>query len=356
MSYYPSPETGLGGVITGFSGTEFVDWMGGWGTMVVLSMMVVIFFYGLVYMLAYAFNVEELKRSTKSHLYDALFTALLAVMVLVILNGIFQVMLLYFSGASVSCDMYGKIELSSGVNPFDFVECKLTEKATYMTMLYERIYFSARDPFKKFGLMWGLFGIPIYMQGAYIWQTQISQLYTQIESYRMLAHISVLLLIALNAYIGAIHYISANMLTMFLPIGIVLRAIPFTRGIGAFFIALALGFYIIFPFLFVITDPSFIKVPGMYVDLSDPSAITFPWPTFSGAVSIITMAPQTQTGSDFFGAVSINEGAAELSKLYYGLILQPIVILSITLIFVRYLTTLFGGESQEIYRLASRVI
>lgn len=355
MAYYPTAESGLGGVLTGFSGTEFTDWMGGWGTMIVLSMLIVLFFYGLVYMLAYALNIEELKRSAKSHLFDALFTALLAVMILVILSGLFQVMMLYFSGAKVSCDAYGTIELSAGANPFDFVQCKLTEKATYVTMLYERIYFSARDPFKKFGLMWGLFGLPIYMQGAYLWQTQISQLYTQIESYRMLAHICVLLLIALNAYIGAVHYVSANMLAMFLPIGLVLRAIPFTRGIGAFFIALALGFYIIFPFLFVITDPSFIQLQTSYVDLSDPSSITFPWPSFAGAVSIITMAPQ-QSNSDFFGSVSITEGAAELAKLYYGIILQPILILSITLIFVRYLTTLFGGETQEIYRLASRVI
>lgn len=346
-SYYPGD----------WSGTEFVDWMGGWGMIILLSMLIVFFFYTLVYMISYAFHLEEVKRSAKSHLLDAVFTAILAIFIITMLGSVFNfIQNNFLTGASVECDMYGTINLGNGASPFDLVQCKLMEKATYLSMLYERVYFSAREPFKRFSMMWGMIGIPIYMQGSYIFQTGISDLYREVESYRLLAHVTVLLLIGINAYLGAVHYLSSTMLSMFLPIGIVLRAIPFTRGIGAFFMAVAIGFYIIFPILFVITDPSFVKVPVAYKDITDTSEISLPWPSFKGAASILLMGPQTQTSSLVFGSVDIRQGASELAKLYYGLILQPIVILSITLIFVRYFTSLFGGETQELYRLAAKVI
>lgn len=350
--YYPTLESNNTGIV----GTEFSNWMGGWGMMVFISMLVVFFFYAFVYMISYALNFEEMKRSAKSHLLDAIFTAILAVTIIAILGNVFTLLQQYFSGATVQCGLYGGTINLGQAGPFDFIKCKLMEKAAYISTLYERVYFSAREPFRQLALMWGLFGLPIYMQGAYIFQTSISDVYREVESYRLLAHVSVLLLISLNAYIGAVDYVAANMLSMFLPIGIVLRAIPFTRGIGAFFIAIAIGLYIVYPFLFVVTDPTFQRSDSPYVDITDSANILFPWPTFKGALAILTMPPRTQTSSFVFGSMDIREGASELAKLYYGLIIQPIVILSVTLVFVRYLTSLFGGETQELYRLATKVV
>ncbi|MBU0586189.1 hypothetical protein KJ780_01625, partial [Candidatus Micrarchaeota archaeon] len=186
--------------------------------------------------------------------------------------------------------------------------------------------------------------------------TTLSDIYREVENYRLIASLCVNLLIGLNAYISAIDYVEANMLRMFLPIGIVLRAIPFTRNIGSFFIALAIGFYVIFPLLFVITDPGYFKTDVTYVDITSTDNILLPYPTFKGAVSVMTLPPASLSSSRLFGSLSIAEAAAELGRFYYGLIIQPIIILSITLIFVRYLTTLLGGEAQELYRLATKVI
>jgi hypothetical protein len=352
MVWYPDFAAGCGAGSTGMLCTA--QWAN-WQVLCMMAVVIVMLFYGIVYMLGYAFSSEELKKSAKAHFYDALVVAGLAMFVVVFMTSVFGIIQSFFAGATVSCDMYGKISLDSG-DPFDIIKCKLMEKASYLSSIYERVYFSARDPFKKLALMWGLFGLPLYMQGSYIFSTKISDVYREVESYRLIAHLCIVLLTALNAYIGAIDYVSANMLRMFLPAGIILRAIPFTRGVGAVFIALALGFYVIFPFLFMVTDPTFVKTQGAFFDVADKSSLTFPWPTFKGAVSLITMGPQTESASLVFGSVSIREGASELSKLYYGTIIQPIMVLSVTLVFVRYLAMLLGGESQELMRVAARVV
>jgi hypothetical protein len=48
-----------------------------------------------------------------------------------------------------------------------------------------------------------------------------------------------------------LQFIRGTMLSLVLPVGVLLRAVPFTRDAGAFLIAFALGFYIIFPFTYV---------------------------------------------------------------------------------------------------------
>ncbi|MEW6528495.1 MAG: hypothetical protein AB1391_01255 [Candidatus Micrarchaeota archaeon] len=354
MVYYPTTWEAGPGCDVGL----FCEWTSSWEPIIMLSMMTIFFMYAIIYMLSYFLQSEELKRSAKSHLLDAVFTAALAVSIILIMQQTFTFIQDYFrtTGASVYCDLYGKISLDNGASPFDLMKCRLIEKASAISVIYERVYAASREPFKKFSLIWGLAGLPIYSQGAYMFQSGISELYREIESYRLLAHVCVSLLIAINAYIGAIDYVSMNMLRMFLPMGIVLRAIPFTRNIGAFFISAAIGLYIIYPLLFVITDQTFVSTPGPYVDITDMSDTSLPWPSFNGAVSLLTIGPQSYTSSQIFSSMDIKQGSAELANLYYGLILQPIVILSITLIFIRYLTSLFGGEAQELFRLASKVV
>lgn len=337
---------------------EFTCWMeSGWGPMIIVCMSIVLLFYAIVYMLSFFLQSEEMKKSAKSHLLDAVFSALLAGMIVVLLGNFFTYLQTnVFAGASVNCDMFGTISLGAGGDPFAVIKCRLMEKASFVTTIYEQVIYSARGPFEKLTLAWGLFGLPIYMQGAYAWQTSVSDVYTEVEGYRLLAHTCVALLIGINGYIAAVDYIQMNMLRMFLPIGIVLRSIPFTRNIGAFFIGLAIGFYIIFPFFFAVTDPGYVKVPVTYVDITDTSNILLPYPSFKGVVSMMTLPPQTQTGSFVFGSINVRQAAAELARFYYSILIQPVVVLSITLVFVRYITLFFGGEAQELYRLATKVI
>ncbi|MBI5158570.1 hypothetical protein HY992_00440 [Candidatus Micrarchaeota archaeon] len=60
-------------------------------------------------------------------------------------------------------------------------------------------------------------------------------------------------LAGLYGQMALIGFIKEKMLALFLPIGIVLRSFPFTRSRGSAMIAIALGFYIVFPLTYYLS-------------------------------------------------------------------------------------------------------
>lgn len=340
---------------TGFE-TVWGDPTTGWMVIVIMTSITIITFYGLVFMLARAFKIEQVEKAAVSETFQAMFSLLLAFMIVWILTFTFEFIMTEITGggSTITCDAYGKIAIN-GAGPIEAMKCRLMEKAALLSDLYEKMYYAAREPFNDFYVSWGLLGIPMYYQGSYVWQSEPSELYYEVEAYRFLNSIIVTLLIGINAYLAAVDYVANTMLPLFLPIGLVLRAIPFTRGVGAFFIALAIGLYIVYPMLFFITDPTFLKSDSPYMDITQDQ-VTWPWPSFRGAVALATLGPQSHSATQAFSITNIKDAAADLSRLYYFFIIHPIVILSITLVIMRYLTYLFGGEGQELYRLALKVL
>ena len=331
-------------------------WEIGWLPIVTLVTLTLSIFYSIMYVIGRTFNIPMAMSIAKYELFQIFATFFFAVSIVVILTETFTFILSIIGGGSyVVCDAYGKITLAEA-GPIEAIRCNLMSKALQLTYLYEQMYISARDPFAEFYESFGLFGFPIYYQGAWLWQTEPSHLYQQVENYRFLNDVLTHFIIGIKANLGSIDYIRYNMLSMFLPIGIVLRAFPWTRGIGAFFISLAIGLYIIFPLIFFITDPTFHHekdLPYSENLIDDPSR--WCWQCFEGAASVATLPPQI--GSTFsFQTMSLSAALSNVTQLYVGLILHPLAAFSITLIFIRYLTDLFGGESQELLRVATRLI
>jgi len=60
------------------------------------------------------------------------------------------------------------------------------------------------------------------------------------------------MLSSVYAQLLGIKFFQITMYTFFLPVGILLRIFPYTRDAGAYLIALAIGFYVFFPFLYTI--------------------------------------------------------------------------------------------------------
>ncbi len=331
------------------------DWSTGWGAMVFVASFAIFMGYTLIYVLSRAIQSDDLQRAALSEMFQALFSILLAAMIVEVLTLTFSYMVSSVGGGSyITCDAYGKITLT-GAGPIEAIRCRLDEKASLLSDLYEKMYYAAREPFNEFTRNWGIIGIPMYYQGAYIWQSSPSQLYYEVEAYRMLNSIITTLLIGINAYLAAVDYVKNSMLTMFLPIGIVLRAIPFTRGVGAFFMSLAIGLYIIYPFIFFITDPTFIRAPMPYMDITKAD-LTWPWPSFKGAISVAMLGPQTDASSAAFSSANIEQAASDLTRLYYFFIIHPLLVLSITLVIMRYMMYLFGAEGYELARLATKIV
>jgi len=53
-------------------------------------------------------------------------------------------------------------------------------------------------------------------------------------------------------FIHVMRFMKATALTVFIPLGIILRQFPPTRGSGAFVLAFAIGFYLVFPFAYIL--------------------------------------------------------------------------------------------------------
>jgi hypothetical protein len=189
--------------------------------------------------------------------------------------------------------------------------------------------------------------MPVF-QGNYV-----SAWFKAAESIKLLNQLTTTLIMGLNALIIFIWYIKNNMLVLYLPVGLILRSFQQTRGIGAFFIAIAIGFFFVFPVVFMLTDPGFHKI-----DLPPGGSDSEPllcYPTYSGVAKMIDegINPSQEMTEALF---SITEGASILAKVYTLLFIQPLVALAITLVFVRYMMLVLGGEPYDIMRAVARMI
>jgi hypothetical protein len=260
-----------------------------------------------------------------------------------------------------------QLKAEGDVGAIAVIKCRMMEQAVELAHLQKEVYesvdgvFSSSTPFNIFGAPYSFFNvftalsvynsllaIPVF-QGTYV-----DAWYSAAESYRLLNYLTTSFLIGLNALIVFIDYISQNMLEFYLPVGLILRSFQPTRGIGAFFIALALGMYFIYPVLFVVTDPGFQKV-DISLQKPNPAKPELCYPTFSGASTI--MDQQTQAGQDLSANLgSIKAGVMIFQKIYTVVMLRPFIILAITLIFVRYMMFLLGGEPYEIMRAVAKMV
>ena len=161
-----------------------------------------------------------------------------------------------------------------------------------------------------------------------------------------------------------------TMLTVFLPIGIVLRAFPFTRSPGNLMIAIAIGFYFVYPIaygmLLAISKPvSLIEgncgIQGFtdassYFDTSrqiddaggrDPSLTlrTASLTTF-GVSSIFNIVLSIDTYVTHLSLLLTNFGSV-LSELILYVIFYPVVVMILTYTFIKGFSTFLGVEAQD---------
>jgi hypothetical protein len=177
--------------------------------------------------------------------------------------------------------------------------------------------------------------------------------------------------VQLQAFI--VIFANQYMFRIFLPLGIVFRSFPFTRGVGGALIAIAIGFYVVYPLTFVINMELAEKhYPGISQPLFDPMTLPF--------VQIFNANVFDLSKGDFFGSgVVLNSinivayivkfvlssitnavvlsfrllgtlfvGSGMLEEIFYTIIaytmVLPLINVFITLTFIRELASLFGAD------------
>ncbi|NYZ77530.1 hypothetical protein H0O02_04435 [Candidatus Micrarchaeota archaeon] len=334
--------------IYSFYGEHGAAWIGTWLPLTILAVIIVFLFYNAVLLLARAFGMKEIEREAKSEMFQAAATALIAIFLIVLVDGVMT-----FAGNLI----YGELSCGGGPMTIDSLDnaieairiCRIQEKAAQIADVQKTLTTGSET--------WGLFtllNLDISVIGLTIFKGGwLSNVYQDAESRRIINNLATTLLVSLNAQSFLLLYIKANMLNIFLPLGLLLRSFKFTRGVGALFMSVAIGLYFIFPVVFVLLDPGFVAMP--LPESPPPTPQQYCYPTMSFATTIFSTM-QTSGAATGMSALSMANLASDLSKTYVSLIIHPLVSLFITLVFIRYIASVLGGDTYELVKMVTKVI
>lgn len=168
-----------------------------------------------------------------------------------------------------------------------------------------------------------------------------------------------LMLINLNAQI--VSFFAQNALALFLPIGLILRSFFATRRVGGFLIGIAIGLYVFYPAFIVAfptpdlqgaitavqtfnANPFYTTVP--ILDLNGNNAIAAKMDNMSASWRI-NNSNYTYT-ADFSGDITLiaQSNANAIAKILLYSVIAPIFAIIITIVFIKEMTSVLGGEIQ----------
>jgi|GEM_PF-1140028 len=344
-------------------------WEQTWLPLTLAAVVTVFIIYTVFLMFARAFNIRELEMSAKSEMLQCAATAFIAIFLVMLVNGaigLSATVLAIGAGAELPEGGYtGELEVifvceepmhisisdEAGMDQMiDGIRCRLKEKAVQIDKTHRNVATGAGTwaEFNFRNLDLSIFGITIF-KGEWIPST-----YESVETKRIINNLATALLVSLNAQIFFLQYIKANMIHIFLPMGILLRSFKFTRGVGALFMSIAIGLYFIFPVVFTILDPGFVGVV-LPEPPSAPPIEQYCYPTMSTATVMYSAVEQSAAS---VGAGNLDLGSLKdaLAEVYVSLLIHPLVSLFVTLIAVRYMMSVLGGDAYALVKMVTKVI
>ncbi|MEW6329266.1 MAG: hypothetical protein AB1468_04060 [Candidatus Micrarchaeota archaeon] len=213
---------------------NFVWGPGGWEPVALTAVLIGFFIVAIAYMIGRAFDVRELKQWAKSEFYQAAASAILVVGLIALVD------LLMGQAASIVAGVANQQGWAVGRtgNPFEVAHDILDHTINCAKMLYRWIFALNMliEPVEKTAFEVG--GIDTQTFWALTPLVQAAHYFCSRLSF---------ILIAAYAQRHFLYFIEQTMFTVFLPLGVILRAIPYSRGAGAFLVALSIGLYIVYP-------------------------------------------------------------------------------------------------------------
>lgn len=320
-----------------------------WFRISMLAILICLFANALIFVFAKAMHSTTAQRFATGEFYQVSASAVMILVVVVLLSQAFTFIKdwgILSTDTTSAC--YGAQMDVWKLGPPALIQCKIQEKIEYA----EGLFYQAKAVNKDVETLTTLCLYVMSVQ-AYCGDWD-SALHAQMESAHLLANRLTPLAIGLHATYSFVGYLARNMLEVFLPLGILLRIFPGIRGIGGLLIAIAIGFYFVFPIAYLLMDPTTTRP-----DPADmlPSISKAPSPcfnTFSGAVSMITQLASTKKQT--VATPDVSELGQELAKLQTEVFIIPLAALAVTLLFIQTLAPLLGGEAGEIMHFITKVI
>lgn len=311
-----------------------------WFLVAMLAVLVTGLVLGTVYAIAHAFSLNTLKRYAISEFLQLAATALMV---------IFLVMMIEMGSAFLTGLVGGQIVCGGEplVEPINAAMCRTAERLEYFNNLFDYIKEADKWPERQYHLSFTAYGVPLY-QG--LWEPSVHR---TVETYHYIAAKISSIMISLNAQMFVLKYINENMLAVFLPLGIILRVFNFTRGIGGFFIALAISLYFIYPTVLFMMDSTF-GAPPTVPELVQTRPDMCDMPVLAG-ISIGAAPSQSLSGSSTM-LINIANITSFVSNVFVRMFYENMVAFAIALTAMRYATTLLGGESGVFLSIVGRWI
>lgn len=341
----------------------------GWISLATDAILISFFFNILLYMVSVILQSEELKRFAKSEFIQATASSFMIFFAVTLL---FELSVGGTSPATISIfdfmqDIIGKRSYVTcgampdgkfniwtgnkefGAGPLGAFKCKLQEKISSLEKAYAQVYNNNKPREQLASTCFYFLGFPVWCGD---WDRSI---HNQVEEYHLIATKIVGLLIPFHALYSLANFVDKNMLSVFLPLGLILRIFPFTRSVGGLFIAIAIGFFFVWPTFFVLTDPTFVKAS----DEDLPTVERKPTECFAGfkgtSILLQRLIGEGQLISSE-GLASINEGKQLVFQLTISIMFYPFVAFIITLIFIRTATPILGGDLGDLMRVVGRLV
>ncbi|MFH1684850.1 MAG: hypothetical protein ABH983_00950 [Candidatus Micrarchaeota archaeon] len=328
------------------------QWGIGWQGIAILAVMTAVIINATFMMIGRAFSIKELETFARSEILQAVATAFMAIFLVTMVESAMDISREFIHG-DLTCGgesiHIGSSSESTMNEAYSAIRCRLQHRASDVAAIQDEVTSGADTYFKYFGLnlVVTLFGLQVF-KGDWV-----EALYESVEQDRITNNLATVLLIGLNAQSALLEYLRMNMLHVFIPVGILLRSLYFTRSVGALFISLGIGMYFLFPIFFVLLDPGFTASP-LPATLDVPIPQPYCYATMSSTVSVMKSLETAGVGSTSSLAVA---GVKEnLSKSYVTLMLHPLIALFLTLTFVKYMMTILGGDTYELTKMVSKVI
>jgi len=336
-----------------------------WFTIAIVAVLIALLGAGIVYSLGHAFNVEPIKRAGTAEIAQA-FASLLLILMLFGAEQ-FEMSLLdqmekttgVVTAAMVHPELFHGAQATGEIrmDPFEISYAflrKLLACAENQLRFVEsssqfdefivnfRLQFTVQFPLVKIPTPAEPLGlIPTFAQ--------------RVARDEYLADELTWLMIFLYAQIAVLKFFEMSMFTVFLPIGIILRSFPPTRGAGAVLIAIAIGFYIVYPLVFTILyigtppalDGCLVQVPEGTTELQRTCPLAV-----GSATSQISQA-QSASATLEVDMPKVESGA---SSLKYAAYMYMVVSLGATFLFVRSASSILGADISEIGRSMFRMM
>ncbi|MEM3369410.1 MAG: hypothetical protein QW783_04310 [Candidatus Micrarchaeia archaeon] len=339
---------------------------------VVSTIVLLIAFLGVAifYMIAYAFQSDQFKRIAFAELMQVLASALLIAFLfgfetfetdmLTKLEGtsrtITAALVLNSSGGSVQAGaLSGQIQIS----PFDVSLAFMRNMLDCAKQQMKTEYDKAKTYSK---LMTMYLGIIIELSKKKDLSLPLPNPFAFVKSWAITAakadyNMNELAWLSLFLYaqIAVLKFIETSLFTLFLPIGLILRSFPPTRGAGAVLVAIAIGFYFVYPLVYTLLyvgGPRQIEGCNLQIQLS-PEMVEKSCPVNIGATeSILT------SGAEDFAQLDAStlKIQAGMNSMRFMAFVYMLISLGVTFIFIRSLSSILGADISEIGRTMFRML